>query len=180
YILPESLQPLLREFERLMQGMYAKLLVMNSPTELAAVWVVVALVPSVCEEAVFRGVAQSTFENGMRPGRAAAVTGLCFGLYHLYPTQLIPLTAIGIVLGVAVLRTGSIIPAVVGHLANNTLAVIGEYIHPTAGKETSLFADPGGATLTLSTAAGACLFALCMVLFLRGTRRFPPSPEKEN
>ncbi len=53
-----------------------------------------------------------------------ALTGIIFGAYHLQLTKIIPLSVLGIYLGFITWRTGSILPAVVVHFANNAVAVV--------------------------------------------------------
>ena len=50
-------------------------------------------------------------------------SGLIFGLYHLRPTQAVPLGILGIYLAYLTWRSGSIIPAIIVHFANNAFAV---------------------------------------------------------
>jgi uncharacterized protein len=84
----------------------------------------VAVVPSICEEVLFRGYVLSNFQRSMLPWVAIVLSGLLFGLYHVRLTQLIPLSVLGMVLAWMTIRTGSIWPAVVAHFANNASAVV--------------------------------------------------------
>ncbi|KPP98693.1 MAG: putative metal-dependent membrane protease [Bacteroidetes bacterium HLUCCA01] len=83
----------------------------------------VAIVPSVCEEILFRGYVLKNFEKSMLPVLAIILSGLLFGLYHIRLTQLIPLSVLGMLLAWMTIRTGSIWPAVSAHFANNASAV---------------------------------------------------------
>ncbi|MDG5768001.1 type II CAAX endopeptidase family protein [Balneolales bacterium ANBcel1] len=84
----------------------------------------VGLVPSVCEEILFRGYAQRLMERSWGIWAAIIVGGLLFGLFHIRLTQLIPLAAIGMLLSWLVWRSDSIYPAMVGHFVNNGGSVI--------------------------------------------------------
>lgn len=83
----------------------------------------VAVVPSVCEEILFRGYVLRNFQKSMLPILAIILSGLLFGLYHIRLTQLIPLSVLGMLLAWMTIRTGSIWPAVSAHFANNASAV---------------------------------------------------------
>ncbi len=166
YLLPDSLKSILQKIEELIQGMYAELLVMRSPMELLYVWLVVALTPAVCEEAVFRGVTQSAFERGLRPRWALLLTSAAFALFHMYPTQLVPLAAIGLLLGALVWRSGSIWTGIAGHLANNTFAVLVLYFGG-AGE-----AGVKDVTAGPSTGIGAVMSAAGILLLAAGLYRF--------
>lgn len=82
-----------------------------------------ALVPGVCEELLFRGYAQRQFERAAGPMGGILLAGGLFGIYHLRPSQLLPLTVLGLYMAYLVWRTGSLIPAMVVHVAHNGLAV---------------------------------------------------------
>ena len=90
----------------------------------------VALVPSVCEEVLFRGYIQRSLEKSWGIWVAIVLGGVLFGLYHVRLTQLIPLAVIGIVLGWVAWRSGSIWPAVAGHFMNNAGSVIVASLYP--------------------------------------------------
>ena len=56
-------------------------------------------------------------------------SGMIFGFYHLRPTQAIPLGLFGVYMAYITWRTGSLVPAIVVHLANNAFAILlGKYI----------------------------------------------------
>ena len=81
-----------------------------------------ALLPSLYEEAVFRGYLQ--WSLGPLGARSAVLlTGLLFGLMHLSLIRLLPLTILGLVFAVAVQRTGSILPGFIMHVINNTTVI---------------------------------------------------------
>lgn len=83
-----------------------------------------AVVPAICEEVLFRGYAQRQFERGLGAWGGIVASGVLFGIYHLRFTQVLPLTALGLYLAYLVWRTGSIWPAVVVHFANNAFSVL--------------------------------------------------------
>lgn len=89
---------------------------------LAGVLVVVALLPAVLEESIFRGV----MLEGMKAlGTAAAclLGGLCFSLFHQNPEQTIYQFLCGAAFTLLAIRADSLLPALLAHLANNALIV---------------------------------------------------------
>lgn len=87
-----------------------------------------AVVPAVCEEVLFRGYAQRQFERGTGVVLGIVLSGVIFGLYHLRFTQILPLVALGIYIAYITWRTGSIWPAILVHFANNAFSVaVAEY-----------------------------------------------------
>lgn len=86
-----------------------------------------AVLPGICEEILFRGAIQSVLSR--RGSRwAIVVTSVLFGLFHLHPSNIVPPILIGIVLGLLVERTGSIVPAMLSHCATNATAFTMGYL----------------------------------------------------
>jgi len=83
-----------------------------------------ALTPAICEEVLFRGYIQRQAERSMGIWAGIAFSGIIFGLYHLRPTQALPLSLLGIYLAYITWRSGSLMPAILVHLANNSLAAV--------------------------------------------------------
>ena len=88
------------------------------------VLLVVALTPAICEELMFRGYLQRQVERRLGILWSIVLVGLVFGLFHLRPTQVLPLATLGMYLGFSVWVTGSLWAGVLIHLLNNGLAVI--------------------------------------------------------
>lgn len=124
-----------------------------------------ALVPAVCEEILFRGVVLGGFARSLGKGWAVVLSAILFAVAHLdlpaVPSRLL----LGLVLGLAVLQTGSLVPAVVLHAANNAVALaLAAYVAPSlasAGPVPSLAeADVWAVTVLGLLAAGGGLVLL--------------------
>jgi len=116
--LPESLRLVEQSQLELIQQ------VLESDFGLAFNLVMLALVPGICEEILFRGYAQRQFERGTGAVGGIVLAGGLFGLYHLRPSQLLPLVVLGLYMAYLAWRTGSLVPAMAVHVAHNGLAVI--------------------------------------------------------
>ena len=89
-------------------------------------YIVIALLPPVVEELVFRGTILRTLLTWkpQSPWLMIAVTSLLFALVHVNPAQMPHAFAVGLLLGWMYRRTGSIVPGVAFHWANNSAAYV--------------------------------------------------------
>ncbi|MDO5425372.1 MAG: type II CAAX endopeptidase family protein [Eubacteriales bacterium] len=91
----------------------------------AGIWMnlfVIAVVPAVCEEVIFRGVFYHGYrENGILKG--ALVCGLTFGLLHRNVNQFFYASVLGIVFCLLVEATGSIFSSMIAHFLINAWSV---------------------------------------------------------
>ena len=90
-----------------------------------------AVTPAICEEALFRGF---LFSGLLRAGPTLALvaSSLLFGLAHGSIYRLIPTATLGLIIGFARWRTGSIVPGAIVHFLNNGLALTLLYYRPAA------------------------------------------------
>ena len=83
-----------------------------------------ALAPAICEETLFRGGLLAAFAGKKRRyALAIGVAALGFGLFHASLYRLLPATLLGLVLGVVRVSSGSLLPAVAFHFANNAAVI---------------------------------------------------------
>ena len=87
------------------------------------VLIVVALLPALMEELVFRGV----LLNGLKSFKTVSAVVLCgalFSLYHRNPAQTLYQFCCGTAFALVAIRSGSILPTVVSHFINNAVILI--------------------------------------------------------
>ena len=84
----------------------------------------IGIVPAVCEEIMYRGYVMRCFEKSWGIWVAIIFSGLIFGAYHMQPTNLLPLAAIGVVLAYVTWTSKSIYPAMLAHFINNGGSVL--------------------------------------------------------
>ena len=83
-----------------------------------------AILPAVCEELAFRGVLLHGLRNRFHPVVRCLVVGIVFGLFHYTLFRIAPTALLGVILtGIAVM-TGSILPGLLFHAANNAFAIV--------------------------------------------------------
>ncbi|MCL5028129.1 MAG: CPBP family intramembrane metalloprotease [Bacteroidetes bacterium] len=108
---------------------YGNLLSAKTILDVILVVIVVSVVPAICEETMFRGFIQKSFEFKIKPFWAALITAIFFGLYHFNPYGLIPLIALGFYFGFAAYTSNSIFIPVLLHFLNNFFAIIFYFIY---------------------------------------------------
>jgi sodium transport system permease protein len=84
-------------------------------------FLVLAILPAVCEELAFRGFILSGLLRGFPPRTAVLLGSFLYALYQMNVFQLLPYFVFGVVLGLLVLRSGSVLPAMLFHLLYNSL-----------------------------------------------------------
>lgn len=141
----------------------AQLLTPKTADGLLSNLVVIGLVAPVCEEVLFRGAFQGSLEQ-RGPVRAIAWTALVFGVIHLNPFNFIGPILYGVGLGLVVWRTGSILPAILWHALNNSVAVV------MMGLGGSDFVPPWWANAGLTLLFGCLLWE-----FILHTRQVVPT-----
>ena len=85
---------------------------------------VIAVVPAISEEILFRGYVFSSLKKRFAPWAVILITAVLFGIYHMNLFQGIYAALLGVVLAGAVTLTGSIVPASIIHFTANLLAVV--------------------------------------------------------
>jgi sodium transport system permease protein len=83
--------------------------------------VVFALMPAVWEELAFRGFMLSGLRRRFTPWTAIVISSVLFALYHMNVFQALPALLLGVVLGLLVVRSGSVWPGMLFHLLYNGL-----------------------------------------------------------
>jgi membrane protease YdiL (CAAX protease family) len=83
----------------------------------------IALLAPVLEELLFRGAIEGELlRQGYKPWIAILLSSLIFGVVHLNPAQIPFAFLIGMMFGWLYYRTGSLLPGIVGHILNNSVA----------------------------------------------------------
>jgi sodium transport system permease protein len=84
-------------------------------------FLVLAVLPAVCEELAFRGFILAGLRRSFRPWPAIGLSSFLFAVYHMNVFQVIPHFVLGVILALLVVRSGSVLPAVLFHLVYNSL-----------------------------------------------------------
>lgn len=152
-----------------MDRFFEELLGASSPAEWLWVVLVVAIVPAVSEELVFRGYLQRALEPRVGRWTAILAVAAAFGLVH-GPTRAPTAASLGIVLGWMASRTDSVLPGMLAHAVVNAGAIV------LANSDVEVPADAPTDVPWSFAAAGAILAAALLTSFARRTPRSDPSP----
>ncbi|MBQ8885232.1 MAG: CPBP family intramembrane metalloprotease [Clostridia bacterium] len=90
---------------------------------IVGVIVVVALLPAVFEELIFRGFLLRGLK-GFGETFAVLVCGALFALYHKNPAQTVYQFICGVAFALVAIRSGSILPTVISHFINNAVIIV--------------------------------------------------------
>lgn len=126
-----------------------------------------ALLPAVCEEIMFRGYMFTAFKNRMSLTKAIIIVSLLFGVSHMSMIKVLSTAVLGAVLAYAIHKSESIVTSSLIHFANNTLAVVVMFY----GTESAVLNDEA-MTIPMMVAM-AVIAAICVpvgALILRGKK----------
>ena len=119
----------------------------------------IGLLAPLAEELVFRGaILRSLLRWTKQPWVAIAISAIFFAAAHLNPAQLPHAFLVGLLLGWMYYRTDSIVPCVVYHWVNNTVAYVMYNLYPSADLT---LVDLFGSERTALMAVG---FSFCLLL----------------
>ncbi len=82
-----------------------------------------AVLPGIFEEIAFRGVLLHGLRSQLEPVQLVLVAGIVFGFFHVDLFRIPPTSLLGVLLVIAVIRSGSIYPAMAWHALHNALAL---------------------------------------------------------
>lgn len=143
-----------------------KILHMESTSDFLITLLVVAILPAVGEEILFRGIIQKELIHKMKnPHAAILLASIIFSAFHLDFVGFFPKLGIGLILGYAYYITGSIWTPMIIHFINNGMQVVGLYMNERILQNEEVLAE--GAELTWVSAAVSliiCLFVVRIIL----------------
>ncbi|MFW5706742.1 MAG: CPBP family intramembrane glutamic endopeptidase [Bacteroidota bacterium] len=135
----------------------------------------IAVIPAIGEELMFRGVLMRIFIRWVKsPHLAVWITATLFSLIHLQFFGFLPRLILGILFGYLVIWTGSLWPAIIAHFVNNAAAVVFFYFfhqHLGEGALQSMSEGSAGAGL----AVGSLMITLLIMYYFYRNRTAPPA-----
>lgn len=127
-----------------------------------------ALLPAVCEELMFRGYMFTAFKNRMSLPTAIVIVSLLFGISHMSMIKIIPTALLGATLAYIIHKSGSIVTSSLIHFLNNAFAVVMLYY----GSEIAFFSEESMTVPTLLIMMAIAVVAIPLgVLLLNANKR---------
>lgn len=124
--LPAWMKSMEADTENLIKG----LMTMASPGEFLFTFFVVAVVPALGEELLFRGVLQQQIARWLKsPVWAVCLTALLFSAFHLQFEGFVPRFLLGLLLGFLFLWSRNLWVPIVAHLFFNGMQVVAQYLY---------------------------------------------------
>ncbi len=93
-------------------------------------FVLIGLLPAVCEEIAFRGFVLSGLRHLGHKWWAISISAIAFGMAHFILQQKISAAAVGLVIGFIAVQTSSLIPCMLFHAIFNSLTLVLAKIAP--------------------------------------------------
>ena len=119
-----------QEQELLLKEITEYLTHFDSTNQFIWAMIIVAVVPGVGEELLFRGLIQQKLSIILRnPHLAIWLAGFLFGLFHFQFYGLIPRMLLGVLFGYLYWWSGSLLLAMVAHFFNNGFTLLMVYLH---------------------------------------------------
>lgn len=124
-----------RTMEETLQTMVKGLLVMDTPAELFLNLLVIAVLPAIGEELIFRSILQQQLQRIFRrPAMAIWLTAVIFSAIHFQFEGFLPRVVLGAALGYLFYWTRSLWAPILAHFVTNGMQVVTQYV--TDGKLT--------------------------------------------
>ncbi|HEX9252090.1 MAG TPA: type II CAAX endopeptidase family protein, partial [Ignavibacteriaceae bacterium] len=118
-----SIKSFFDSLNELVEKTYSNLLSASNIFEFVLVVLVVAIVPALSEETMFRGFIQRSFELRYKKYYGAIITAIFFSLYHFNPYGFLPLFVLGAFFGFAAYKSKTLLIPMFLHFLNNFSAV---------------------------------------------------------
>jgi membrane protease YdiL (CAAX protease family) len=158
-----SMEEMMREMEESSKVLTERFLNTTSEWMLFVNLLVMALLPAVCEEMMFRGWLQRALGQSVDYHTAIWVSAIVFSAIHFQFYGFIPRMLIGAALGYLYYYTGSLWVPIVAHFTNNAAAVVTAFLSYNGYTSIDFDLIGTGDTWYLSVAS----VAVCVALMVR-------------
>lgn len=169
-ILPDFLAPLehwMKQSEQSAEQLTKAFLSFNGLGSFLYVLLIVAIVPALGEELLFRGVLQKIMVDWIKNYHVAIwVTAILFSALHMQFYGFLPRMLLGAMFGYVFYWSGSLWLPILGHFINNGSVVTLSFFYPEIVNDTEISLFEGNANWIATIFSGVILLVL-MLLFNR-------------
>ncbi len=139
-----------------------------SALPLGTVIVLIALIPALSEEVLFRGFLLGSLRTSARKWTAIVVSAAVFGVFHFFIYKFLVTAVLGVLLAYLCWQSRSILPGMVAHFLHNLLGAVsvvqpGWFERAGVSMEEAQAHLPGGLLVL-----GSGLFLVGLAIFVRG------------
>lgn len=134
---------------------------------IALALLVIAVLPAIFEEALFRGVILNSSEGSLGTVRTVLIVGFVFSLFHGSPEQTVYQFLAGCAFALVAVRSGSIVPGMIMHFLNNAIVII--LSASVTPDESGNFISPTVQIVLMVLGAVALVAGLLLLILDRGT-----------
>ena len=139
----EEMEEWMRRQEDQMAELTKRLLTMNSVSDLLVNLLMLAVIPAIGEELIFRGCLQRLFKEIIGNHHVAIwLTAIIFSAIHMQFYGFIPRMLLGAMFGYLLVWSNSLWLPILAHFVNNATAVITAYVFQQQGKSLDQLDDP--------------------------------------
>ncbi|MFN5169165.1 MAG: lysostaphin resistance A-like protein [Cyclobacteriaceae bacterium] len=144
----------------------------STPAEFIIAFVVIALLPAVGEEIVFRGMIQKELSRSVSPHVAIWISAILFSAIHFQFFGFVPRLLLGALFGYLYYWSGSLLLAMFAHFVNNGFIVIMLYFYQRGQVDI----DPNSTeALPVMVVVPATLFVAVLLLQFKRQQAWQPS-----
>ena len=102
----------------------------NNPLEFLTAMIVIAVIPAIGEELLFRGLIQNQVHSWTKNAHLAVwITGILFSAIHVQFYGFVPRMLLGVLFGYMYLWSGNLLYPMLAHFANNGFQIILLYLY---------------------------------------------------
>jgi len=128
---PDLFESWFREREDEAQQITQALTNFTSPGYFILAFLVIAIIPAIGEELLFRGLIQNKLWEASNIHVAIWVTGILFGVIHLQFYGVVPRILLGVLFGYLYYWSGTLWVPIIAHFFNNGITLIALYMYNT-------------------------------------------------
>ena len=174
-ILPEfmsAIEEWMKQSEEQSMLLISSLLKMDNFFDFLFIFLLVAILPAVGEELLFRGVLQKLFIKWTKRYHLGIwITAIIFSALHMQFYGFLPRLILGVMFGYLFFWSKSLWLPILAHLLNNGSVVIAAYINPDTINESEPFSSSENTLLSISLIIMSFIITVFLLLTLKKTQK---------